>query len=75
MGIVLPLFKKRDAKECSNYRGITLTTLPGKVFTRVIENTLRERLEDTVGESQHGFRKGKSRQDLIFTIRQQETVE
>ncbi|KAI3364214.1 hypothetical protein L3Q82_011023 [Scortum barcoo] len=32
-GVVVPLFKKGDRRVCSNYRGITLLSLPGKVST------------------------------------------
>ncbi|KAI3354678.1 hypothetical protein L3Q82_019172 [Scortum barcoo] len=31
-GVVVPLFKKGDRRVCSNYRGITLLSLPGKVY-------------------------------------------
>ncbi|KAK3555030.1 hypothetical protein QTP86_005691 [Hemibagrus guttatus] len=36
-GVVVPLFKKGDQRVCSNYRGITLLSLPGKVYSRVLE--------------------------------------
>ena len=36
-GVVVPLFKKRDQRVCSNYRGITLLSLPGKVYSGVLE--------------------------------------
>ncbi|KAK3538555.1 hypothetical protein QTP86_006718 [Hemibagrus guttatus] len=36
-GVVIPLFKKGDRRVCSNYRGITLLSLPGKVYSRVLE--------------------------------------
>ena len=32
-GVVVPLFKKGDRRVCSNYRGITLLSLPGKVYS------------------------------------------
>ncbi|KAK3521648.1 hypothetical protein QTP70_014696, partial [Hemibagrus guttatus] len=35
--VVVPLFKKGDQRVCSNYRGITLLSLPGKVYSRVLE--------------------------------------
>ncbi|KAI3352517.1 hypothetical protein L3Q82_005461 [Scortum barcoo] len=34
-GVVVPLFKKGDRRVCSNYRGITLLILPGKVYARL----------------------------------------
>ncbi|KAI3361516.1 hypothetical protein L3Q82_013666, partial [Scortum barcoo] len=41
-GVVVPLFKKGDRRVCSNYRGITLLSLPGKVSTaRVLERRIR----------------------------------
>ena len=35
--ILLPIFKKGDQRECSNYRPITLLSLPPKVYARVSE--------------------------------------
>ncbi|KAI3351882.1 hypothetical protein L3Q82_020711, partial [Scortum barcoo] len=39
-GVVVPLFKKGDRRVCSNHRGITLLSLPGKVYTRVLERRI-----------------------------------
>ncbi|KAK3561554.1 hypothetical protein QTP86_008774 [Hemibagrus guttatus] len=44
-GVVVPLFKKGDQRVCSNYRGITLLSLPGKVYSRVLERRVRQVLE------------------------------
>ncbi|KAK3568618.1 hypothetical protein QTP86_010635 [Hemibagrus guttatus] len=44
-GLVIPLFKKGDQRVCSNYRGITLLSLPGKVYSRVLERRVRPVLE------------------------------
>ncbi|KAK3551381.1 hypothetical protein QTP70_016644 [Hemibagrus guttatus] len=44
-GVVVPLFKKGDRRVCSNYRGITLLSLPGKVYSRVLERRIRPVLE------------------------------
>ncbi len=33
-GVVVPIFKKGDWRVCSSYRGITLLSLPGKVYAR-----------------------------------------
>ncbi|KAK3509992.1 hypothetical protein QTP70_024336, partial [Hemibagrus guttatus] len=40
-GVVVPLFKKGDRRVCSNYRGITLLSLPRKVYSRVLERRVR----------------------------------
>ncbi|KAK3526805.1 hypothetical protein QTP70_033550 [Hemibagrus guttatus] len=44
-GVVIPLFKKGDRRVCSNYRGITLLSFPGKVYSRVLERRVRPVLE------------------------------
>ncbi|KAK3561732.1 hypothetical protein QTP86_012988 [Hemibagrus guttatus] len=44
-GVVVPHFKKGDWRVCSNYRGITLLSLPGKVYSRVLERRVRPVLE------------------------------
>ncbi|KAL3987397.1 N-acetylgalactosamine 4-sulfate 6-O-sulfotransferase [Sarotherodon galilaeus] len=44
-GVVVPIFKKGDRRVCSNYRGITLLSLPGKVYARVLERRVRPLVE------------------------------
>ncbi|XP_070399597.1 uncharacterized protein [Nothobranchius furzeri] len=39
-GVVVPIFKKGDLRVCSNYRGITLLSLPGKVYSKVEEGPI-----------------------------------
>ncbi|KAK3538438.1 hypothetical protein QTP86_003713 [Hemibagrus guttatus] len=46
-GVVVPLFKKGDRRVCSNYRGITLLSLPGKVYSRVLERNVRPVFESS----------------------------
>lgn len=41
VGVKLPLYKKGAS---ANYTGITLTSVPGKVLTRVIEKRLRDKI-------------------------------
>ncbi|KAK3521202.1 hypothetical protein QTP70_000769, partial [Hemibagrus guttatus] len=44
-GVVVPLFKMGDRRVCSIYRGITLLSLPRKVYSRVLERRVRPVLE------------------------------
>ena len=69
-GIVIPIFKKGDKRECSNYRGITLLSLPGTIFARVIERRCREIVEPQIQDTQCGFRAGRGTTDQIFTLQQ-----
>ncbi len=59
---------KGDALECNSYRGIKLLEHAMKVFERVIEARLREKVD--IDDMQFGFMEGKSTTDAIFTVRQ-----
>ena len=57
--IVVPLYKgKGDRGDCKNYRGISLLSIPGKVYGSVLIDKIRETTEGMVGEEQCGFRTG-----------------
>ena len=44
-GLVVPLWKgKGDRQDCNNYRGVTLPSVPGKVFARIILDRVRHHL-------------------------------
>ena len=36
-GMIIPIFMKGDRKQCTNYRGISLLSLPGKVNAKCLE--------------------------------------
>ena len=67
-GVVAPLFKKGDQRLCANYRGITLLSLPGKVFSKVLERRIRPIVEPQIQEEQCGFRPGHGTTDQLFTL-------
>ena len=68
--IIIPIHKKGDRKECNNARGISLLSVPGKVFTRVMLNRINDTVDETLRENQCGFRKGRGCSDQIFILRQ-----
>ncbi|KAK3510218.1 hypothetical protein QTP70_030444, partial [Hemibagrus guttatus] len=65
---VVPLFKKGDRRVCSNYRGITLLSLPGKVYSRVLERRVRPLVEPRIQEEQCGFRPSRGTLDQLYTL-------
>ncbi|KAK3544536.1 hypothetical protein QTP86_015589 [Hemibagrus guttatus] len=67
-GVVVPLFKKGDRRVCSNYRGITLLSLPGKVYSRVLERRVGLLAEPRIQEEQCGFRPGRGTLDQLYTL-------
>ncbi|KAK3560105.1 hypothetical protein QTP86_033893, partial [Hemibagrus guttatus] len=66
--VVVPLFKKGDRRVCSNYRGITLLSLPGKVYSRVLERRVRPLVEPLIQEEQCGFRPSRGTLDQLYTL-------
>ena len=69
-GFIVPIFKKGDVNEVSNYRGITLLSTLGKLFTRILNNRLNKWAEDyrIYIEAQAGFRKHMSTVDNIYVL-------
>ena len=54
---IVPLYKgKGDKFECSNSRGISLLSVVGKLFGRVLIKRVRAKTECAIGEEQCGFR-------------------
>ena len=52
----MPLYKgKGDKCECSNSRGISLLSVVGKLFDRVLIKRVRAGTECTIGEEQCGL--------------------
>ena len=68
---IVTLYKnKGDRSDCNNYRGISLLSIVGKVFARVVLSRLQVLAEQVYPESQCGFRAGRSTVDMIFSVRQ-----
>ena len=65
--MVPPIFKKGDQRVCSNYKGITLLSHAGKVYSRVLERRLRPIVEnfDSGGAVWFSPRLWNSRPELL----------
>ena len=71
IGAILPLYKGKGARSNpDNYRGITLLSCIGKLFTAAINQRLKFYLEreGRLGEEQAGFRADHSTLDHIFSL-------
>ena len=69
-GVIIPTFKKGDRKQCTNYREISLLSLPGKVYAECLERKCREIVESKLEDGQCSFCPGRSTTDQIFTLKQ-----
>ncbi|VDP55650.1 unnamed protein product [Schistosoma mattheei] len=68
-GLLVKIPKKGDLNKCNNYRGITLLSIPEKVFNRVLLNRMKDCVGSQLRDQQAGFRKDRSRTDQITTLR------
>jgi len=68
--VIIRIHKKGDKKVCNNSRGISLLSVPSKVFTRVILNRISNTVNALLRENQCGFRKARGCADQIFLLRQ-----
>ena len=69
-GVLIPVHKKGDRRDCNNYRGISLLSLLGKVYAKCLERRSREIVEEQLKDSQCGFRPRRSTTDQLFTLKQ-----
>ena len=53
---------------CANYGGITLLSLPGKVYSKVLERRVRQIVEPQIEEEQCRFNPGRGTTDQLFTL-------
>ena len=65
-GRIVKILKKGDLTECGNRRGITLTSVPSKVFGRVIIVRIRDGVNSKFRNKQVGFRSGRGTVEYIF---------
>jgi len=74
---IIPIYKKGSRLECSNYRGISLLSVVGKVYARVLNDRVKLMTAEKVMDEQGGFKAGRGCIDQIFAVRQivEKTIE
>lgn len=55
--------------QCKNYQGISLLSIPGNVYAKILDNRIRDIVEEKTLEEQGDFRKRRSCMDQLFTVR------
>ena len=63
--VFIPIAKKRNAKECSNYRTISLISHANKVMLKILQARLQQYVNRELPDVQAGFRKGRGTRDQI----------
>jgi hypothetical protein len=71
-GLVVPLYKDGDKHMADNYRGITLLSVVGKLYTVILNSRLSKWCEKkgVLVDEQAGFRVNRSTVDQIYALRE-----
>ena len=67
--VFIPIPKKGNAKEYSNYCTIALISHPNKVMLKILQARLQQYVNCELPDVQGGFRKGRGTRDQIANIR------
>ena len=67
--VFIPIPKKGNAKECSNYHTIALISHASKVILKILQARLQQYMNCELPDVQAGFRKGRGTRDQIVNIR------
>ena len=71
IGVIKPIYKKKgDKRSPANYRGITLTSCVGKLFTSILQSRLNTYIEKRkiLNSEQFGFRLNSRTTDSLFIL-------
>ena len=68
MSVFIPIPKKGNAKEYSNYRTIALISHTSKVMFKIIQARLQQYMNHELPDVQAGFRKARGTRDQIANI-------
>ena len=66
--VFIPIPKKGNAKEFSNYRTIALISHARKVMLKILQARLHQYMNHELPDVQAGFRKGRETRDKIANI-------
>ena len=66
--VFIPIPKKGNVKECSNYHTIALISHSSKVMLKILQARLHQHVNRELPDVQAGFRKGRGTRDQIANI-------
>ena len=67
--VFIPIPKKGNAKQCSNYCTIALISHASKVMLKILQARIQQYVNHELPDIQDGFRKGRGTRDQIANIR------
>ena len=66
--VFIPILKKGNAKECSNYCTIAIISHGSKVVLKILQAKFQQYVNQELPDIQTGFRKGRGTRDQIASI-------
>ena len=66
--VFIPIPKKGNAKECSNYRTFALISHASKVMLKILQAKLQQYVNRELPDVQAGFQKGRGTRNQIANI-------
>ena len=66
--VFIPIPKKGNAKECSNYHTVALISHTSKVMLKILQARIQQYVNCEIPDVQAGFRKGRGTRDQIANI-------
>lgn len=66
---IVPIYKKKDRTRASNYRPVSLTSVPCKLLEHIISSSIHTHLQEhnILTNKQHGFRQRRSCETSLIT--------
>ena len=69
LALIVPVFKSGDATVLDNFRGISLLSIPGKVYSLLIGDRFKAWADKQLLDAQCGFRPSRGCNNAIFGLR------
>ena len=66
--VFIPIPKKGNTKECSNYHTVALISHASKVMLKILQARLQQYMNQEFPDVQAGIRKGRGNRDQIATF-------
>ncbi|CAG5021593.1 unnamed protein product [Parnassius apollo] len=68
--VLVSIYKgKGSQQDCKNYRGISLLSIVGKLYAKVLIERVMKETDGKIWDVQAGFRKGMGCTDQVFSMR------
>ena len=64
--IIVPIYRKGDKTDCSNYRDISLLPTMYKILSNILLSRITPYAQEITGDHQGGFRRNRSTTDHIY---------